>query len=209
VTFGLALALAGLVVPLLARSPDVAGSDRRRWILPTALALVLAGVVHDLAPQVSLDPLVAAFARLALPGLAGHEPAARAALVGALVWCGPAADLVVRQVLMATGLPAPEQAAAAGLRAGRWIGRLERWLLVACVAAGQPALAVLPIGGKALFRYAEVVADARAAQPRLTRPDGNGDPAVNRESLIDYVIVGSLASWLQAIGLGLLVGTGV
>lgn len=39
------------------------------------------------------------------------------------------------------------------------------------IASGHTALAVLPVGGKALFRYAEVVADARKDLPRLARPD--------------------------------------
>src|SRR5690606_11719785 len=126
-------------------------------------------------------------------------------VLAALLWCGPAADLLVRRVLDATGLPAPEAAAAAGLGAGRWIGRLERWLLVVCVAAGLPALAVIPIGGKALFRYAEVVADARVDRPRLARPDAGPGGEPTRDALVDYVIVGSLASWAQAIALGVVV----
>lgn len=71
------------------------------------------------------------------------------------------------------------------------------------IASGHTALAVLPVGGKALFRYAEVVADARKDLPRLARPDDDG-PTTTRGSLVDYVIVGSLASWVQAIGLTLL-----
>ena len=100
-------------------------------------------------------------------------------------------------------LPAPEDAAAAGVQAGRWIGRLERWMLLLVVAAGQPALAIIPTGGKALLRYAEAVADARAGRERLVVPGQNGAPG--RDAFLDYVLVGSLASWTQAIVLGLVV----
>jgi len=198
VTFAFALLLAGLVAPVLAVTA-------RRWVLPAAAVLLGAGLVHDVAPVVDLADLADGIQRLDVLGVADGDGVRFLLLVAALVWCGPAADQVVRRILAATGLPAPEAAAEAGLRAGRWIGRLERWLLVACVAAAQPALAVIPVGGKALFRYAEVVADARSERPRLTRPDGDGDQTVSRAGLVDYVIVGSLASWVQAIVLGLLV----
>ena len=199
-TFALALMLAGLVAPLLA-------TTARRWVLPVAALLLAGGLLHDVVPVVDLAGGLERFQRLDVLGVAGGDGVRFLLLVAALVWCGPAADQVVRSVLAATGLPAPETAAEAGLRAGRWIGRLERWLLVACVAAGQPALAIIPVGGKALFRYAEVVADARAEQPRLTRPDGETGPILSRAGLVDYVIVGSLASWVQAIVLGLLILT--
>lgn len=183
---GLGVAVAGVVVAVV----DARWGRRR--------ALVLGLVTMAAVGAATLLPTDV----VALPS--SRRAVGQGLLVGALVWCGPAADVIVRLVLDATRLPAPEVAAEAGLRAGRWIGRLERWLLVVCVAGGQPTLAVLPIGGKALFRYAEVVADARADAPRLARPDADA-PEVTRSTLIDYVIVGSLASWTQAVALGLLV----
>lgn len=198
-TFGIALLVAGVVVPL------AGGARHRRWAPALGAVIVLAGLVHDLWPVVDLDAVGAATERLQLPGLAPLDGTTRLLVVAALVWCGPAADLVVRAALDATRLPAPEAAAERGLRAGRWIGRLERWLLVVSIVSGQTALAVLPVGGKALFRYAEVVAEARVDQPRLQRPDAD-PPVVTRSTLVDYVIVGSLASWVQAIALALLAG---
>lgn len=49
-----------------------------------------------------------------------------------------------------------------------------------------------------------MVADARAERPRLSRADGTSDAELTRDALLDYVIVGSLASWAQAIALGLI-----
>ena len=191
-----AMLAAGVLVPALGR----------RW---PGLAVALAGVVvlvgagADAANVRVLVDLAAAAGQVPLLGIAGPQPNDRLLLLAALVWCGPAADVVVRRVLTATGVAVPPTGDGPG--AGRWIGRLERWLLVAAIAAGQDALAVIAIGGKALFRYAEVVADARAARPRLERPtDGPGPP---RDTLVDYVIVGSLASWVQAIVLGLLIAS--
>lgn len=196
-TFGLALLAAGVVVPL------VGARAHRGWAVRFGLAFLVGGLVLEVAQVVDLTAVGTAFERLRLPGLEPHDGIARVLLLASLVWCGPAADLVVRRALDATGLPNPEAAAERGLRAGRWIGRLERWLLVLSIASGHTALAVLPVGGKALFRYAEVAADARKDLPRLARPDDEG-PTTTRGSLVDYVIVGSLASWVQAIGLTLL-----
>lgn len=199
--FAVALVVAGVLAPLVA-------FRHRRWALPAALVALAAGLLLDLGAILDLGALAGGLRRMHLPGPGDLSGEGRLLLLGALVWCGPAADLVVRRALDATGVPAVEEAAAAGLRAGRWIGRLERWLLVVCVAGGMPALAVLPVGGKALFRYAEVVADARADVPRIEPAAGDAGPPVTRGSLIDYVIVGSLASWVQAITLALLVGSG-
>ncbi|HSK23514.1 MAG TPA: hypothetical protein VK906_10075 [Egicoccus sp.] len=194
-----ALLVAAVVVPLLAR---LAGNVAAVWIAALLLAV---GAGLDAAGVAVLTGLAGPLERTPVLAPAGPGAVTRALLVGVLAWCGPAADVLVRRVLARTGLPGPEAAATAGLRAGRWIGRLERWVLLLCVAAGQPALAVIPIGGKALFRYAEVLADARAERPRLLAAGEDPATAPPRDALVDYVIVGSLASWAQAIALGLLV----
>jgi hypothetical protein len=196
VTLALGLLVAALLVP-----PIAVRWGRGRGA-SAAVVLLVAAVA--LTPVLDLSALDGPLARHDPLGLTATG-AALLLFVAALAWCGPAADVLVRRVLDATGLPPPEVAAAAGYGAGRWIGRLERWLLVSCVAAGQPALAVVPIGGKALFRYAEVVADARTARPRLTRTDADVGGGPTRDAIVDYVIVGSLTSWTQAIVLGLAV----
>lgn len=188
----LALGLVALVVrPAWARGASI-----------TAAVLLVIATVLDAAGVLDTSTLGAALLQFEVLDLAGTNPGRRAVLLGAFVWCGPAADLVVRAVLRATSLPAPEVADEAGVKAGRWIGRLERWLLLVVVAAGQPALAIIPTGGKALLRYAEAVADARAGRQRLVVPGERGEPG--RDAFLDYVLVGSLASWTQAVLLGLL-----
>jgi len=198
-SLALALLVAAVAVPLLARR---SGTVVAVWV---AVVLLAVGAGLDAAGVAVPAGLAGPLQRTPVLAVAGADALPRALLVGVLAWCGPAADVLVRRVLDRTGLPGPEAAATAGLRAGRWIGRLERWLLLLCVAAGQPALAVIPIGGKALFRYAEVLADARAERPRLLAAGEDPATAPPRDALVDYVIVGSLASWGQAIALGLLV----
>jgi|GEM_PF-5896907 len=173
-----------------------------------AVLLVNAVLLDALTPAALLplaDAMAEAVGRVGPLGIVGDAPVGRALLLAALVWSGPAGDLVVRAVLEATGLPAPERAAEAGFRAGRWVGRLERWTLVVVVAAGAPELALIPAGGKALLRYAEAVADARAARDaRLAVPGAAAERPPGRDAFLDYVLVGSLASWSQALLLGLL-----
>lgn len=196
-TVALALLVLGLGAALLPT----------RWARATTVVagvLLAAAVVLDAALTPDLAGLEDLAGRIGPLAIAGDDPVSRWLLLGALVWCGPAGDAVVRAVLEATGLPAPERAAEAGFRAGRWVGRLERWTLLLVVAAGQPALAIIPTGGKALLRYAEAVADARAQrESRIELRDG--PPRPGRDAFLDYVLVGSLASWGQALALGLLV----
>lgn len=181
----------------------IPGRRARGAVIAAGLLLVV-GAVVDTVGGFAMDDLGELLERTPALDVAGSSPTARALLLGGLVWCGAAADLVVRATLRATALPTPEAASEAGVRAGRWIGRLERWLLLLVVAAGQPALALIPTGGKALFRYAEAVADARVGRERLVVPsDGHGGPG--RDAFLDYVLVGSLASWTQAVVLGLVV----
>lgn len=192
------------LVPLVGRRSLRAAAWVAGAVVLVGAGLDGAGVrlVNDVA-----DAVTAVVGRLQVLAPAGPEASDRLLLLAALAWCGPAADVVVRRVLLATGVRTPPAGTGPndGRGAGRWIGRLERWLLVLAIAAGQAALAVIAVGGKALFRYAEVVADARAAQPRLERPHVAASPP--RDTLVDYVIVGSLASWTQAIALGVLLAT--
>lgn len=194
-TLGLALLVLGLVATV------VRGGWARGASIVAVIVLGVAAVL-DAAGVLDTSTVGAALLQFEVLDLAGTNPGRRAVLLGAFVWCGPAADLVVRAVLGATALPSPDAADEAGVKAGRWIGRLERWLLLVVVAAGQPALAIIPTGGKALLRYAEAVADARAGRQRLVVPGSGSEPG--RDAFLDYVLVGSLASWTQAVALGLL-----
>lgn len=129
-------------------------------------------------------------------GWADRRPTPGGPVTGelALAWCGPPADQVVRGVLALTGIRLSRDVGAEDVRTGRWLGRLERSFILVVVVAGQPALTAIPVGGKALFRYAETMADARA---------GGGAPP--RHALVEYVIIGSFASWGQAVLLALIV----
>jgi hypothetical protein len=88
------------------------------------------------------------------------------------------ANWVVRQVLRLTR----QATTPSHNQAGRWIGVLERLLIYVLMLAGAAA-AVAP---KSILRFPEISGKPAAIDP-------------------EYVLVGSLASWLLAFGTGALV----
>lgn len=70
--------------------------------------------------------------------------------------------------------------------AGRWIGTLERLILFLLVVADEAGAAGLVVAAKAILRFPEIAGD----EPHLSA---------------EYVLIGSLASWLAAIAAGLAV----
>lgn len=68
--------------------------------------------------------------------------------------------------------------------AGRWIGTLERLLIFLLVVGDEAGAAALVVAAKAILRFPEITGD----EPHLEA---------------EYVLVGSLASWLVAVAAGL------
>jgi len=92
------------------------------------------------------------------------------------------ANWMVRQVLRLTR----QETTARHNRAGRWIGILERLLIYVLMLAGAAAAAGLVVAAKSILRFPEINSQPAAIDP-------------------EYVLVGSLASWLLAFGTGALV----
>jgi hypothetical protein len=67
--------------------------------------------------------------------------------------------------------------------AGRWIGPLERLLVFVFMVLGEPAGAGFVVAAKSILRYPEI---------------SGKDPQVDPE----YVLVGSMTSWLLAVTVG-------
>lgn len=98
--------------------------------------------------------------------------------VGAALLVTPA-NFVVRWILKrARGVALPVEAGA-----GRWIGGMERLLIFLLVLMGEPGAASLVAAAKSLLRF-----------PEITGPHSKMSP--------EYVLVGSLASWLLAFAAG-------
>ena len=73
---------------------------------------------------------------------------------------------------------------ALSMGAGRWIGVLERLIIYVLVVADETAAAALVVTAKSILRFPEITGD----EPHLDA---------------EYVLIGSLASWLVAIAVGL------
>jgi hypothetical protein len=94
------------------------------------------------------------------------------------------ANWVVRQVLRI----ARHETTQSHNRAGRWIGVLERLLIYVLVLIGAAAAAGLVVAAKSILRFPEI-----SAKPATIDPE--------------YVLIGSLSSWLIAFSMGALVVT--
>jgi len=73
-------------------------------------------------------------------------------------------------------------------RAGRWIGILERLLIYVLVLIGAAAAAGLVVAAKSILRFPEI-----SAKPATIDPE--------------YVLIGSLSSWLLAFSTAAIVMT--
>lgn len=97
--------------------------------------------------------------------------------LGTLVLIWPA-NWAVRSLLRRARTTDPQISGA-----GRWIGPLERLLVFVFMVLGEPAGAGFVVAAKSILRYPEI---------------SGKDPAVDPE----YVLVGSMASWLTAVSVG-------
>jgi hypothetical protein len=96
------------------------------------------------------------------------------------------ANWVVRLVLRLVRVESPKDTN----RAGRWIGILERLLVFVLVISDQAAAAGIVVAAKSILRFPEI-----SSEPKQIAPE--------------YVLVGSLASWLLAFAAGAAVVAGL
>jgi hypothetical protein len=103
-------------------------------------------------------------------------------VLGVAILLTAPANWLVRWVLKVVRAEMPEE----GNGAGRWIGVLERLLIYVLVIAGQAAAAGIVVAAKSILRYPEI-----SSHPQRIAPE--------------YVLIGSLASWLLAFAGGVAV----
>jgi hypothetical protein len=159
----------------------------RRGLQP---ALVLAALVAALLARTATAGLWHVGSRSVLDRWVNGLPFAAAVrlgpdrlayLVGAACFLALAANTFVRLLLRSVGALSVNDTKAPG--GGRVIGSLERVLIFALAVGGQPTAAALVISAKGILRFAEVRATPDEDVDRVT----------------EYVLVGSLASYLLAM----------
>jgi hypothetical protein len=202
--------LCGAPVATVVLLTAVVGATGAGWLL----------LRHD-APRMSplralaaLGFLLSAFAIVSVLGTAplstfGEEPVlaravdrlpfpliARASLervlfvAGVLTLLFATSNAIVRLVLTAMGTRFSN--AEQRLRGGRVIGPLERVLIFGLGLAGQATAAALVIGAKGLLRYPEL-------NGLRGEPGGAGPGARPIDVVTEYLLIGSLTSWLLAL----------
>ena len=134
--------------------------------------------------------LIRAVRHLPFPLIAGSSVDRVVFVAGVLTMLFATSNAVVRLVLTAMGTRFSN--AEQRLRGGRVIGPLERVLIFGLGLAGQATAAALVIGAKGLLRYPELNGlrgDAGVA----------GSTARTIDVVTEYLLIGSLTSWLLAL----------
>ncbi|MCL3777537.1 hypothetical protein H6X68_10115 [Actinomyces sp. 186855] len=159
-------------------------------VLPGGRGLLARAAVLAAALALSLTPLV-----LLAPAPTTWERVL--AVVGAgLLMGGPANDVVaallslVREGGAAAGAPGPGEDGGALLRGGRWIGALERLLVLVLAFSDAPAAVAAVVAAKGVIRF-----------PEISRDAGTG---AHGGAKAEEFLVGSFTSWLLAAGAYLL-----
>ena len=131
-----------------------------------------------------------AVARLPFPLIAGASIERVVFVAGVLAILFATSNAIVRLVLTAMGTRFSN--AEQRLRGGRVIGPLERVLIFGLGLAGQATAAALVIGAKGLLRYPEL--NAVRGEAGFAGPAGR-----TIDVITEYLLIGSLTSWLLAL----------
>jgi hypothetical protein len=157
----------------------------------SASFLVASVIGTELVSTFASEPFLArAFHRLPFPIVAGAPLQQVLFVAGVVTMLFATSNAIVRLVLTAMGTRFSN--AEQRLRGGRVIGPLERVLIFGLGLAGQATAAALVIGAKGLLRYPELNglrSEAGAAGPGARPID----------VVTEYLLIGSLTSWLLAL----------
>lgn len=171
---------------------------------PAVLLAVVATATTALMPSRAEPGMIGAVWQLPSPnGEIGFDVAVLA--LGVILFVAESANLVVRAALDREGtwrpadqagafrggrLRQPQQGVGGGFQGGRLIGPLERILVVVLTLAGAYSLLAAMLAAKGIVRF-----------PEISRDGETGARA-------EYFLVGSLVSWVVALGAAFLVWWG-
>jgi len=171
---------------------------RRAWLALAALTLHLGfGIGSAGLWTISSDTWIDRWlATLAFPALRNLDASLFLLIASQFVLLAATANGVVRTVLVAAGTNF--QRSEQQLSGGRAIGLLERWMIFGLILSGAPTAAGFVVSAKSILRFPEL---ARVAGSSQTDPSA---PVQSVDYVTEYFLLGSLVSWLLAIGLGVL-----
>lgn len=158
--------------------------------------LVSAGSVSGELPEL----VVKALAGSPFPFLASRSSAETALGTGIMLFLAATSNGVVRAVLAAAGTQITGEEKR--LRAGRFIGVIERLLIFGLAVAGQATAAALVVSAKSILRFPELSKKAKEADaevPGVVDGGGGDKVVVDVDVITEYFLLGSLTSWLLAL----------
>ena len=183
-------------------------AGKHGWFAIAALALMLATaglMIPALVPPPTAQnsPLVqhlgTYLANLPWPQLQMLEPGPALLIPALLLFLGPTANALVRTI-MTRIRNVDYEASARQLKGGRYIGPLERWLIFGLAIAGEPTAAALVISAKSIIRFPELQSKAVRPTPVASPTAPAEAPSQVIDELTEYFLIGSLLSWLLALG---------
>jgi hypothetical protein len=178
-----ALAGAAVVAIWLLFTP---GPRRSPWALAAlGVVLVLVAFVFDPMMPATSGPFQNWFERAAPAMLEGVDFSAFAMALACFLFLLNSANFVVRLVVDLTGVEETDDTVP--LKGGRFLGPIERVLILALGLAGQFGAIAAVVGAKSIIRY-----------PEISKSDDGGKTA-------EYFLIGSGLSW--GIALLALAGT--
>lgn len=178
---------------VLRRDPSRITALRALGALLFVLAAFVAVSLFGAEPVSSFahDPILArGVHHLPFPLVSGASLERVVFVVGVVMVLFATSNAIVRLVLTAMGTRFSN--AEQRLRGGRVIGPLERVLIFGLGLAGQATAAALVIGAKGLLRYPEL-------NGLRNEPGAAGPPARTIDVVTEYLLIGSLTSWLLAL----------
>lgn len=178
---------------VLRRDPSRMTALRALGALLFILAAFVAVSLFGAEPVSSFrnEPILArGVHHLPFPLVAGASLERVLFVAGVLTMLFATSNAIVRLVLTAMGTRFSN--AEQRLRGGRVIGPLERVLIFGLGLAGQATAAALVIGAKGLLRYPEL-------NGLRNEPGAAGPPARTIDVVTEYLLIGSLTSWLLAL----------
>lgn len=169
------------------------GAWTPRGALPTLAALVvpLALAIAASAWFPAAQGTVARVVQRLPYAVVGVDPDHLLMVLAFLLLMGSTGNAVVRLALAGVGTPVA--VGEARLRGGRLIGPLERVLIFGLALGGQPTAAALVISAKGLLRFPELN-DLRGRSD-----DASGSGSRRIDEVTEYLLVGSLMSWIVAL----------
>lgn len=195
----LLLACCGWILPRVGENLSVGRMRLALVVLGVSvlMSVAFAGLAGGKLPDLVRTSLAAS----PFPALASRSPGEVGFGLSAVLFLAATSNGVVRAILAVAGTQIT--GAEKRLRAGRYIGVIERLLIFGLAVAGQATAAALVVSAKSILRFPELSRRAReedAEGQEAEQENREGEVVADVDVITEYFLLGSLTSWLLALG---------